>query len=131
MTGWRPYRKSDEAALRRKHAAQCSALGEAFTFPDFSDPRYLVVEVMERDGEVVGAVAAHATLEVMFIGGDPLMARAAVGARERLAQRLRAAGGDEAHAFVPRTVLRRMEPILRRLGFRRSNERYTPFYREL
>lgn len=131
MITWRSYLRSDDAALRWRHAQQCLAMGERFHYPDFSDPRYLVVEVAERNGEVVGAVAAHATLEMMFVGGDPLVARAAVKAREKLAARLRAAGGDEAHAFVPKGMLRRMEPIMRRLGFRRSNEAYVPFYREL
>lgn len=131
MTTWRPFRKSDEPTLRERHAAQCRAMGQTFAFPNLDDPRYLVVEVAVRDGEIVGAIAAHATIEVMFLGGDPKLAREAVRAREKLEQRLTGAGADEAHAFVPNAILRSMEPILRRLGFRRSNEAFTVFYREL
>ena len=131
MIRWRPYRSSDGGRLRERHEAQCRAMGAEFPYPDFSDPRYVVVEVAERDGELAGAVAAHATIEVMLIGAEAAVARAAVRERRHLVERLRGAGADEAHAFVPRRLLKRMEPVMRRLGFRRSNESYVAFYQEL
>jgi hypothetical protein len=131
MIRWRPYRAEDDRALRLRHARQCEASGVEWAYPNFDDPRYLVIEVAERDGEVLGAVAAHATVEMMFVGCDPLTARAAVRAQAALRRRMTAAGCDEVHAFVPRRWLKSMEPLLRRLGFRRSNGSYEPFYREL
>ncbi len=124
---WRPLRPDDVAPLRARHQAQAAE----FAFPDFDDPRYLLAEVAERDGKLLGAVAAHATIELMFVGATPALLRAAVRERERLRARLLAAGCDEAHAFVPRALAPRMEPLLRRLGFRRSNAAFLPFYREL
>ncbi|MGH9413015.1 MAG: hypothetical protein ACRD0Y_04670 [Terriglobales bacterium] len=127
MITWRPFRPEDAAALRARHCEQ----GAGFAFPDLADPRYLWTQVAERDGRIVGAVAAHATLELMFVGADPLVVRAAVHSRHRFAAMLRSAGADEAHAFIPNRLLARMEPLLTRLGFRRSNQAYTPFYQEL
>lgn len=131
MITWRPYRRGDEAALRSRHLRQCEALGVRFAFPDLDDPRYVLGEVAERGGQVVGAVVFHATLEAMFLGGDAAMVRAAVGRQCAWSGMLRQLGADEVHAFVPRRALRAMERILRRLGFRRSNEAYVPFYREV
>jgi hypothetical protein len=44
---------------------------------------------------------------------------------------LRALGADELHAFVPRACLAAMEPLLERMGFRRSNEAFLPLYQSL
>jgi hypothetical protein len=126
-TLWRQLRPGDVPQLRARHAAQ----GAPFAFPDFDDPRYVLAEVAECDGALLGAVAAHATVEMMFVGATPALLRAAVRERERLRARLLAAGCDEAHAFVPRALAPRMEPLLRRLVFRRSNEDFLPYYREL
>lgn len=127
MITWRPFRSIDVAALRARHAAQHAALA----FPDLADPRFVLIEVAENNGQVVGAVAAHATLELMFVGADPGVVRAAVRARAHFTDQLRRRGADEAHAFVPNRLLAGMEPLLIRLGFRRSNQDYTPFYQEL
>ncbi|HEY7855886.1 MAG TPA: hypothetical protein VIC32_05535, partial [Terriglobales bacterium] len=116
---WRGFRPGDEPELRAAHAAQCAGLGMQFAFPDLEDPRTLLVAVCERAGKVVGAVVAHATVEVMFVGGDGNMVRSAVRQESVLAEWLRALGADEAHAFVPRRWVRSMQPILRRLGFAR------------
>lgn len=131
MIIWRPYRRQDKAALERRHHAQCSRSGVDFAFPDLDDPRYLVTEVAEYNGRIVGAVTAHATIEVMFVGADPLVARAAVRARRRFIQRLQQAGADEAHAFVPNRLLTKMRPLMRLLGFAQSNQDYTVFYQSL
>ncbi len=127
MTAWRPLLADDLPQLRARHEAQ----GAPFAFPDFDDPRYLLAEVAEGDGALLGAVAAHATVELMLVGATPALLRAAIRERERLRTRLLAAGCDEAHAFVPRALAARMEPLLQRLGFRRSNEGFLPYYREL
>ncbi|HUX66397.1 MAG TPA: hypothetical protein VMV31_02795 [Terriglobales bacterium] len=128
MIHWRPYQPGDEAALRRRHEAQ----GGLFAFPELSaDPRYLLVEVAERDGEVAGAFVAHATIEVYLLGADAGVARAALKEGPRWRRQLQAIGADEAHAFVPRAVVGGMEPLLRRVGLRRSNESFVPFYCEL
>ncbi|MGH9487058.1 MAG: hypothetical protein ACRD04_05645 [Terriglobales bacterium] len=131
MTFFRELRPVDLSALQAAHQRQCAALGCQFGFPDLSDPRYLLTLVAERDGVLIGALTAHATIELMFLGGDPLMVRATIRDRSLLAQRLRTAGCDEAHAFVPNVRLPAMAPLLRRLGFRRSNSGYTPFYASL
>jgi len=128
---WRRFRPGDEPALRAAHAAQCAGLGMHFAFPDVDDERTLLIAVCERGSQVLGAVMAHATVEVMFVGGDARMVRSAVRHESVLAGWLRALGADEAHAFVPRKWVGSMQPILRRLGFERSNELYTPFYRAL
>lgn len=127
MITWRAFRPADEAALRARHAAQKAE----FVFPELADPRFVLVEVAENNGEIAGALAAHATLELMFLGANPLAVRAAVRNRARFAFQLRALGADEAHVFVPNRLLASMEPLLVRLGFRRSNQNYTPFYQEL
>ncbi|TAN23904.1 MAG: hypothetical protein EPN33_03555 [Acidobacteria bacterium] len=127
MISWRPFRSADEAALRARHVAQ----NAAFAFPDLADPRFVLVEVAEKDGQIIGAVGAHVTIELMFVGADSLVVRAAVRDRARFAGQLRALGADEAHVFVPNRLLAGMEPLLVRLGFRRSNQDYTPFYQEL
>jgi hypothetical protein len=124
---WRPLQPDDIASLRDRHEAQQAG----FAFPDFGDPRYVMVQVAERGGAVLGAVAAHATVELMFVGATPALLRAAVHGHGLLRARLVAAGCDEAHAFVPRHLAARMEPLLRRMGFRRSNESYLPYYQEL
>lgn len=87
--------------------------------------------VAERDGRVVGALTFHATLEAMFVGGDAGMVRDAVRRRHDFEEELRGAGADEVHAFVPRRVLHSMKPLLRRFGFRRSNQGFVTFYREI
>lgn len=127
MITWRPIRPTDEPVLRARHAAQKAA----FVFPELADPRFVLVEVAEKNGTIAGAIAAHATLELMFLGADPLVVRAAVRDRARFARQLRALGADEAHVFIPNRLLASMEPLLVRLGFRRSNQDYTPFYQEL
>jgi hypothetical protein len=124
---WRPLDRGDVAGLQARHEAQQAG----FAFPDFEDPRYVLAEVAEREGRLLGAVAAHATVELMFVGATPELLRAAVRGREWLRMRLLASGCDEAHAFVPRTLAPRMDPLLRRLGFRRSNDAFLPYYREL
>ncbi len=131
MTTWRPMQASDLAPLQAAHARQCGAMGVEFAFPELADPRYLLARVAERGGKVVGAVVFHATLEAMFVGGDAAMARAAVARRQEFEKELRWCGADEVHAFVPRGLLRSMEPLLRRLGFRRSNPEYVAYYREV
>lgn len=131
MIRWRPCRQGDEAVLRSRHAAQCQALGVRFAFPDLDDPRYVLAEVAEREGKVVGAVLFHATLEAMFLGGDAGMVREAVSRQWVWSGMLHHLGADEVHAFVPRRALRAMERIVRRMGFRRSNEEYVTFYREI
>ncbi|MGH8115524.1 MAG: hypothetical protein ACREPS_10805 [Rhodanobacteraceae bacterium] len=131
MTRWRAYEPGDEIALRAAHATQCQAAGTDFAFPNFADPRYILVSVAERNGEVIGAVAAHATIEMLFVGGDAPMVRSAVRRRGQFAAWLRTLGCDEAHAFVPNRLVKKMEPVLQRLGFRRSNSAYTTFYAEL
>lgn len=128
---WRPYRPEDETALREAHQRQCAAGGEGFAFPDFRDPRYVWALVGERGDQVLGAIVAHATLELMFVGGDAGLVRDAVRRRHWLEEQLRGLGADEAHAFVPRRQLRAMRPLLHRLGFRPSAEGFVPFYREL
>lgn len=127
MITWRPFRSTDATVLLARHAARKAA----FAFPDLADPRFVLVEVAEKDGQIVGAVAAHATLELMFLGADPSVVRAAVRDRDHFAGQLRKLGADEAHIFVPNRLLGSMEPLLVRLGFRRSNQDYTPFYQEL
>ncbi|MGH9475435.1 MAG: hypothetical protein ACRD1C_03780 [Terriglobales bacterium] len=131
MISWRPYRAADRKRLRERHCAWCASSGVAFPFPDLDDPRYLITQVAVRNGEVVGAVTAHATVELMFLGADADVARSAVRERARMAEVLRAAGADEAHAFVPNALLDGMEPLLRRFGFQRSNQDYTVFYTKL
>lgn len=135
MITWRQYRASDEAALRRAHARQCAALaaggGEPFAFPPLDDPRYLMVEVAERDGMVVLAVAAHATVEMMLIGGDAPTVGSAIRRRQHFRARLRAAGCDEAHAFAARALERPMAALLARAGFRPSSQGYVPYYTEI
>jgi hypothetical protein len=128
---WRGFRREDETKLRQAHARQCAALGTDFGFPDLNDPHYFLAATGERDGEVEGAIVAHATTEVMFLGGNRHLLRHAIERRGRFEQWLRAAGADEAHAFIPATALPQMHPLLRRLGFRRSNPEFIPYYREL
>lgn len=128
---WRRFRPEDEAQLRRAHAQQCAAMGSRFAFPDLDDSRYYLAAAGERDGQVEGAIVAHATTEVMFLGGNRHLTRSAIANREMFEQWLRGAGADEAHAFVPITVLPQMHPLLARLGFRRSNPDFVPYFREL
>lgn len=128
---WRGYRRADEPALRRAHARQCMALGSEFAFPDLDDPRYFLIATGEREGRAEGAIVAHATTEVMFVGGNRHLLRDAIRNRERWERWLVAAGADEAHAFVPGMALPQMDPLLARLGFRRSNPDFVPYYREL
>lgn len=131
MITWRPYFRDDWEALRRLHKAWCGRAGVRFAFPDLDDPRYLLTRVAERNGAVAGAVTAHATVELMLVGANAAVARSAIRERAQLAEELRAAGCDEAHAFVPVALLGGMEPLMRRAGFRRSNQEYTTFYASL
>lgn len=128
---WRCFREADAPALREAHARQCAALGAQFAFPELDDPRYFRIVTGEREGRVEGAIVAHATTEVMFLGGNRHLVRSAIEQRGALEHWLRSAGVDEAHAFVPVTVLPQMHPLLQRLGFRRSNPDFIPYYREL
>ncbi|HVA64314.1 MAG TPA: hypothetical protein VNF74_11365 [Terriglobales bacterium] len=127
MIQWRQFRAGDEGALRRRHQAQ----GALFAFPALGDPRYLLVEVAERGGGVAGAFVAHATIEVYLLGADAGVARGAVARTPVWRETLGNLGADEVHAFVPRTLVGGMEPLLLRAGMRRSNEAYVPFYCQL
>lgn len=131
MIAFRPYRAEDRAALEDLHRQQVGESGAVFAFPDLDDPRYLRVYIAERDGQVVGAVIFHATVETFFVGADPTLVRATVRHRQALERDLTAAGADELHAFVPRALANKMRPLLERLGFRRSNPAFEPWYREL
>lgn len=131
MIRFRSYRALDQPALRRLHARQVRRSGATFAFPNLDDPRYLRTFVAERDGEIVGAIVTHATLETFFVGDDPGLLRAAIRAKPALERALASAGADELHAFVPRRWRRAMAPLLKRLGFRPSNEAFVTFYREL
>lgn len=131
MIYWRRYRTEDGAALKARHEAECARAGFRFEFPALDDPRYLMCEVAERDGQPVAALVVHATVEVMLIGADAAVARAAVEQAPLFAERLRAIGADEAHAFVPKRLMAGMAPLLRRAGFRASNADYVPYYREI
>lgn len=128
MIRWRRHLAGDTTALRLRHEAQAAP----FAFPELTaDPRYLMVEVAERDGEVAGAFVAHATIEVYLLGADAGVARAAVRRAAAWRAMLRDLGADEAHVFVPRAAVAGMEPLLRRAGLRRSNETFVPFYSEI
>ncbi|MGH9415412.1 MAG: hypothetical protein ACRD01_02180 [Terriglobales bacterium] len=135
MTTWRGYRPDDEGALRAAHQRQCAAItargGEGFAFPDLGDLRYLLAEAAEREGELLGAVVAHATVELMLVGGSRAMLHSLAKRGPELRGRLRALGCDEVHAFVPRARLDSMTALLGALGMRRSNPAYVPYYTEL
>lgn len=131
---WRLVRAADEPALRAIHARQQTALEppERYAFPDLADPRYLRVWVAEDErGGARGAVVAHATVEVYAIAGDPWLLRAACRRRPVFARELCRLGCDEAHCFVPASLLARMRPWLSRSGFAESNSAYRAFYRSL
>jgi hypothetical protein len=128
---WRPWQPADDAALRLAHAAQCSRLHTWFEFPNLLDPRYIWALTAERGGEARGVIAAHATLEGMIVGGEAAMMRDLAEHTSWFVDQLRALGADEVHAFVPRAGLRALEPLLGRLGFRRSNEAFLPLYQSI
>ncbi|MGN6591700.1 MAG: hypothetical protein ACTHJX_02250 [Terriglobales bacterium] len=128
---WRPWQPADAAALRRAHAVQCGRLNTWFEFPDLRDPHYVWALTAERNGEAQGVIAAHATLEAMIVGGEAAMMRDLIEHRDWFVHQLRALGADELHAFVPRACLAAMEPLLGRMGFRRSNEAFLPLYQSL
>lgn len=128
---WRPWQPADEGALRTAHASQCGRLRTWFDFPNLRDPRYIWALTAERAGEARGVIAAHATLEGMIVGGEAAMMRDLIEHRSWFLDQLRVRGADEVHAFVPRAGLRALEPLLGRLGFRRSNEAFLPMYQSL
>src|SRR6185437_2808877 len=128
---WRAYTPADADALRRRHALQCAAPGTAFAFPDLTDPRYVLAAVAENASGLLGAVVAHATLELMFVGGTPRMVASLARDPGWLRRELVSLGADEVHAFVPRARQRAMHPLLARLGLRPSNPDYVPYYGQL
>lgn len=127
----RLYEPRDETALQAIHARQCAGIGADYPFPDLRDPRYYRVFVVEQDGEVAGAIVCHLTTELFAIADNPQVIRAVLNKREAVEEVLRQAGADELHAFVPNGMVAKMKSILRRAGFRRSNENFTTFYREV
>lgn len=121
------------AELAAVHARQQGKLRpeERYAMPQLDDPRYLAVWVAYRDGRAVGAIVAHATLEVYAIGDSPLLLRAAAAQQGRWRRWLSQAGCDEAHCFVPASLAGKLQRWLARFGFRRSNPAFTPFYTEI
>ena len=133
---------SDEAVLRAIHARQVKFTGFGYAWPDlYQDPRYYRVFVVERlcpqpAGEppravIEGCLVAHATTEVFVIADRPRLLRVLARRREELETWMRAAGADELHAFVPKSLLGRMRQFLQRMGFQPSSPACTTFYRSL
>ena len=131
MITFRLYRPEDRSALEELHRRQVQCTKTEYAFPDLDDPRYLRVFVAEKDGALLGAVVAHATVEVFFLGDDPELIRATVRERNAIRDELVRVGADEAHAFVPVRLAEKMGRLLARLGFRRSSAAFETWYREL
>lgn len=113
----RPYTEADLAAVRSLHERFCD-----FPLPEFSDPRYIVKEVVEIAGKIVACGAIRVTSEVMSIIdlSVPVVNRANVVEmllREGIfkSQKL---GIDETHAFLTGGLAQPFAQFLRkRMGF--------------
>ncbi len=128
----RPLRPEDELELRAIHARQVRHTGFDYAWPDlFHDPAYYRVLVLENHGAVEGCLVAHATTEMFLIADRPRILRVLLRRRQSLHAFMRAAGADEIHAFVPRTMIARMRRWLARMGFRPSTPRCVAYYLEL
>lgn len=129
---FRPLRLADEPLLRAIHARQVRQTGFDYYWPDlFHDPAYYRVLVFENQGIVEGCIVAHATTEMFLIADRPRILRQLLRRREPLRDFMRAAGADEVHAFVPRSMIARMRLWLARMGFRACTPRCVAYYLEL
>lgn len=122
----RAYRPDDEPALRAIHAQQCGAVGAETPFPA-NDTQTFTMAVFEEDGRVVGAVVAHAAIELYYIAADAMALRAAWREHDAIRAELAAAGIDEVRLFELVATLDKLEPLLRRLGFEPMNPAYRQF----
>jgi hypothetical protein len=119
----RAYQSSDEAALRAIHARQCEAIGAQTPYPA-NDTQTFAMAVFEENGRVVGAVVAHAAIELYYIAADAMALRAAWREHDVIRAELAAAGIDEVRLFELESTLSKLEPLLRRLGFHAADPRY-------
>lgn len=128
----RAYTEADLDALRRMHARQ----GFDYTFPDISDPIFILKLVVEDDGgHAVMASLARLTCEIYMLA-DP----EAGSPRERYGRMLqlhlegerdlRSRGLDDAHAWLPPPIAKRFGRRLESLGWVRDTA-WTPYCRRL
>lgn len=139
----REYTPADLDALRRMHARQ----GFDYRFPNLDDPIFISKLIVEDHGNVVMASLARLTCEIYLLvdraepeawagncapqNSHPRRRLAQLIALQRAGERdLLARGLEDAHAWLPPTIVRRFGRRLESLGWVRDDT-WTPYSRRL
>jgi hypothetical protein len=107
-------------------------LAEIFDEDGRQAPNIPYALVIVRGDEVLGGMIFESKcLDMMLIGCNPRVTLMAERERKGILYTLRKMGFISIRALVTKTVVKQLGPVLKKAGFRRYDDRFASFFRDI